>query len=155
LTQYSRRQQDKSSKRGLGRPCWKDKQEPIKPENNQVSKQDLQVALRSPKAPLCGDLSLLKKHVKGIAMRRNYPKRFVKCGQQAYRVCTLCNNKKGQNTGSSCFINYHNDSFFGLAYYAIKLVNKSKREWLLATPKKQRKNKKYIKNLKGDNDDCD
>jgi hypothetical protein len=105
----------------------------------------------------CRDLlSLLKKHITGIVMRRKHPKRCVVCGKQAFLVCTLCNNKamhwfpqKGQNGGSSCFINYHNNSFFGLTYDDIKLVNKQKSKWSPANQTKQRNNKKYINNLKG------
>jgi hypothetical protein len=63
--------------------------------------------------------------------------------------------QKGQNAGRSCFIDYHNDSFFGLAYDNVKLVNKQKREWPPANQTKQRNNKKYIKNLKGHGDDSD
>jgi hypothetical protein len=83
-------------------------------------------------------------------------------GEQAYWVCTLCNNKamhyfpqRGQNAGRSCFIDYHNDSFFGLAYDNIKLVNKRMSDWSPANLTKQRNNKKYIKNLKGGNDNSD
>jgi hypothetical protein len=63
--------------------------------------------------------------------------------------------RKGQNLGRFYFINYDNNSFFGLAYDNIKLGNKQKSEWLPANQTKQRNNKKYIKNLKGDDNDSD
>ena len=63
--------------------------------------------------------------------------------------------QEGQNAGRSCFIDYHNDSFSGLAYDDIKFVNKQKSEWLPANKTKQRYNKKYIKNLEGGEDDSD
>jgi hypothetical protein len=159
-TQQSRRQREVTTKRGPGRP--RSEQGPTETENDQVTKKDLQVASRGPKARLCGELSLLKKHIEGVSTGRKHPKRCVVCGEQAYSVCTLCNNKamhffpkKGVNAGTSCFIDYHNDSFFGLAYEDVKLLNKRKGEWSPANLTKQRNNKKYIKDLKGDGDDSD
>jgi hypothetical protein len=162
-TQQSSRQQEVTTKRGPGRPRRGEEQQPTTTENDQVTKKDLQVASRGPKARLCGDLSLLKKHIEAVATGRKHPKICVVCGEQAYSVCTLCNNKamhyfpqKGVNAGTSCFIDYHNDSFFGLAYDDIKLVNKRKSEWTPPNLTKQRNNKKYINDLKGgDGDDSD
>jgi hypothetical protein len=161
-TQQSSRQRQVTTKRGPGRPRKGDEQQPTESESDQVTKRDLHVASQGPKARLCGDLSLLKKHIDGVSTGRKHPKICVVCGEQAYSVCTLCNNKamhyfpqKGVNAGRSCFIDYHNDSFFGLAYDDIKLLNKRKSEWAPANLTKQRNNKKYIKDLKGDGDNSD
>jgi hypothetical protein len=81
------------TKRGPGRPCRGYEQQPPVSENDQKTKQDLEVALHGPKARLCGDLTLLKKCIECVATGFKHPKICVICGKQAYSVCTLCNNK--------------------------------------------------------------
>jgi hypothetical protein len=58
---------------------------------------------------------------------------------------------KGPNKGKSCFIDYHNDSCFGLARrdYQV-LLGKSKSEWSPPSDKKKKANAKHIKKLFAD-----
>ncbi len=78
-TQQSSPQWEVITKRGPGRPSRAGEQELAEDEKEQVTKRDLQVALRGPKARLCGDISLLKKHVNCVLIGRKHRKVCVVC----------------------------------------------------------------------------
>ena len=64
---------------------------------------------------------------------RKHGKTCVVCGEIAYYFCKLCGNKamhfftqKGKSSGKDCFMDYHNEVFFGLALDDKKLVKKGR-----------------------------
>ena len=105
-----------------------------------VTVRELKKATRGNKARICGELSCLKKHLDSVETRRKHGKTCVVCGEIAYSFCKLCGNKsmhffpqKGNCSGKDCFVDYHNEVFFGLALDDTNLVNKRKSD-LIALP---------------------
>ena len=156
-TQQSTKQRQDSSKkaRRAGRAANRQQQQ------EEISKEDLHKASssRGKKSRLCGDLSRLKIHMDSVETGRKHPKTCVVCGDPTYSVCVLCGGKglhyfpqKGKSAGRDCFIDYHNEAFFGLALDDSELINKRKKEWGPASITKRKHNARYIGNLKEDND---
>ena len=90
--------------------------------DDSVTAGDLKKAARGNTSRICGDLSLLKKHIGSVASGRKHGKTCVVCGEMAYSICIMVGNRatqfspqKGKCTGKDCFVDYHNEFFFGLA----------------------------------------
>ena len=79
----------------------------------------------------------------------------VVCGENCYTICTLCgvwlhppNNKKGKNKDATCFLDWHNDKFFGLARDDwINLLKKRKGDWEPPNNAKRHAQSRYICHL--------
>ena len=111
-----------------------------------VTVGDLKKATQGNKDQICGDLSRLNKHLNSVETGRQHGKMCVVCGDILYSFCNLCGKKamhffpqKGKCSGKDCFVDYHNEVFFGLALDDAKLVNKRKSDW---TPPNITKRKK-------------
>ena len=72
----------------------------------------------------------------------------------SYSTCKLCGNKplhffprKGKSAGKACFVDYHSDSFFGLATDDRTVVNSSTK-WTPPSQTKRKRNAREIANLK-------
>ena len=109
-----------------------------------------------------GDLALFRKHLDKVETGRKHPKVCVVCGENAYSVCNLCEKPmhffptKGSCAGRACFIDYHDENFFGLAYGDRKIVKKSRKEWSMPSQAERMTNQNHIRNLKMslENEDC-
>ena len=82
------------------------------------------------KCRLVGDLITFQKHFDSIETGRKHPKICVVCGNNAYSLCQLCGKAmyflptKGGCAGRNCFVDYHDEMFYGLAYEDRKVVTK-------------------------------
>jgi hypothetical protein len=66
-----------------------------------------------------------------MEMEWKHPKKCVVCGELTYSICVLCGGKglhhfpqKGNCSSKDCFIDYHDEAFFGLALDDLGLLNK-------------------------------
>ena len=90
--------------------------------DDSVTAGDLKKAARGNTSRICGDLSLLKKHIGSVASGRKHGKTCVVCGEMEYSIFKMCGDRemhfspqKVKCTGKDCFVDYHNEVFFGLA----------------------------------------
>jgi len=111
---------------------------------------------RGANSRLCGDLSRLDKHLKSVETSLKHPKTCRVCGGDAYSICGLCGvplhfmPSKGKNANKTCFIDYHDDCFFGLAREDNKVSNTKKSDWVYPTVAKKKENSKRWRNLESD-----
>ena len=120
-----------------------------------VTVGDLKKSTRGNKARICGDLSRLKKHLDSVETGRKYGKKCVVCGEIAYSFCKLCGNtsmhfftQEGKCTGKDCFMDYHNEVFFGLDLDDAKLANKRKSNWNPPNITKRKNHEQHIRSLR-------
>ena len=120
-----------------------------------VTVGNLKKATRGNKDQICGDLSRLKKHIDSVETGRKNGKTCVVCGEISYSFCKLCGNKAMQTfhqkrkcSGKDCFVDYHNEVFFGLALDDAKLVNKRKSDWIPPDITKRKNNERHIRSLR-------
>lgn len=70
---------------------------------------------------LCGDLSRLHRHLKSFKTSLKHPKACKVCGGDTYSISGIyavplhLMPSKGRRANKTCFIDYHDDCFFGLA----------------------------------------
>ena len=153
-TQQSHIQRTDRKTRGPGR-SRKNDQEIEAVREDSVTAGDLEKASRRNGSQICGDLSRLKKHIKSVENRRKHGNKCVVCAEMAYSVCKLCGNKdmhfflqKWKCSGKDCFMDYHNEVFFGLALDDTTLINKQKSEWTPPNIRNRQKNEQHIKSLR-------
>ena len=86
---------------------------------------------RSGSAILCVDLIEFERHVEFRAQRKN-PRPREACGADFYTIFGLCNVplhfllQIRCQTKKTCFLQYHSDQFFGLAWSDSTLLGKTK-----------------------------
>ena len=124
--------------------------------NNPIDRAILKRAVgRRGKSRLCGNLSHFERHVESVQTGKKHPLSCRVCGEQCYSVCGLCNKplhffpNRGKNMGKSCFLEYHNDSFFGLAVEDCKVMQKRKSDWTPPSATKKKVQKRHIDSLMG------
>ena len=118
-----------------------------------VSLAQLQAAKRS-KGRLCGDLTKLMKHMapESLATGQQNAHSCVVCGRDAYAHDKICGvwlhapaTKRGSSRGATCFFDYHNDQFFGLARCDWhQLLGKRKCDWVPPNKAKRVSQSRYI-----------
>ena len=105
---------------------------------------------------LCGDLTALNHHIKGVKTGNKHPKACKVCGKPAYSTCTICNEalhfmpSKGEVAGATCFFDYHNDVFFGMARSDVSIKGISKKQWSYPSASAARENAKLVKEVTKD-----
>ena len=73
------------------------------------------------------------------------------CGKPAYSKCGLCDVtlhyflKRGAHAWAECFLQYHSDTFFGLAKSDAIIVKKRKQDWVFPTNSAKQGNAAYIR----------
>ena len=109
----------------------------------------------------CGDLNKLDHHLASMApIPTNKARVCAWCGEKAYTMCGVCkdekgncialhfNAKRGPAKNLRCFIDYHNDSKFGLAKNdATRLLGQTKSHWTMPTSAEVKSNTQHIKHL--------
>ena len=109
--------------------------------------------MRGSRSRLCGDLDRLHQHLKSCKTGKKHPKLCVVCGEKAYSVCEICGEymhlmpARGENAGKLCFIDYHNDCFFGLAKKDVEYTGQAKKNWSYPSNNQRKRNKEYIENI--------
>ena len=131
-TQQILRQRAVSRINGPGRPRKDSERVEVMTESS-VTVGDLKKATRGNRDQICKDLSRLKKHLNSVETGIKHEKTCFVCGNIAYSCCKLCGNKamhfspqKGKCSKKDCFVDYHNDVFFGLALDDTNLLNERK-----------------------------
>jgi hypothetical protein len=119
-----------------------------------VTMQHLNRASSSRDSRLCGDLTRLQRHLDSVVTGKHHGKKCLVCGELSYSACKLCGDKplhffprNGKSAGKACFVDYHSDSFFGLASDDRTVVNASTR-WAPASQTKRKRNARAIAILK-------
>lgn len=92
------------------------------------------------KRRLCGDMSTLMDHVKCAANTAHKNGRIcAACGKKTTSVCTIYNNvplcittKRGKEH-AACFVQYHDNGYFGLLHCDWKWRAQRKRDWCFPT----------------------
>jgi len=126
-------------------------------DNHPINRSLLQRAIgRRGKSRLCGNLAQFERHVESVETGKKHPLSCRVCGEQCYSICGLCNKplhffpNRGKNLGKNCFLEYHNDSFFGLAVEDCKVMNKRKSDWVPLSLAKKKVQKRHIDFLMGE-----
>jgi hypothetical protein len=130
-----------------------------------VSIDEFKRSKKGPNPRLCGNLSEFRCHANGIVKqgagkRGKGALRCVVCNSKAYTSCGLCLTSdtvvgrhpplcffpsKGPAVGNSCFLDYHNDAFFGLAKKDCNsVVTKREAEWVAPNGAKRDEHAKYM-----------
>jgi hypothetical protein len=127
-----------------------------RPKKDDPLKKKMKKAFRDAKTTrkrnsrLCGDLSLLNHHLKSVQTGNKHPRNCKVCGKKAYSLCTVCGEamhvmpNKGEVAGATCFFDYHNDAFFGMAQCDVSIAGTSKKDWNQPSASALRENKKLI-----------
>ena len=96
----------------------------------------------------------MKKHLNSVDTGIKNEKTFVVCGNIVYSCCKLFGNKamhfspqKGKYSRKDCFVDYHNEVFFGLALDDTNLVNKRKSDLTPPNIMKQKNHERHIRSL--------
>ena len=77
-----------------------------------------------------------------IASRREgSTQRFVLC-VATMRILSV------NSVERQCFVDYHDEMFYGLAYEDRKVVNKMRKEWVMPSQTRQKNNHRHIQNIK-------
>jgi hypothetical protein len=104
---------------------------------------------------LCGNLDHLHRHISSMETSIKHACLCAVCGEPAHSKCQICGMylhylpNRGSYKGATCYIDYHNDMFFGLAKSDCKLVNKCKGDWRMPSSAKKRRNGTHIGSLEG------
>ena len=140
--------QQPKARRGGANKKRKAEDEPAYDRTSGVDVDNLNIAMKSKR--LCGNLDKLQSHA---ASCRNYNNAgpCEVCGKATKFICGMCNKHvclfdKRQWKGS-CFVNMHNDSFFGLTKCDHEHLKK-KGKWKAPDVVAIRRNTKHIKTLK-------
>jgi hypothetical protein len=123
--------------------------------SNPINRSLLRRAIgRRGKSRLCGNLSHFERHVQSVETGKKHPLSCRVCGDNCYSVCTLCDKplhffpSRGKNMGKNCFLEYHNDSYFGLAVDDCKVMKKRKTDWAPPSATKKKVQARHIDSLK-------
>jgi hypothetical protein len=123
--------------------------------SNPINQSLLQRAIgRRGKSRLCGNLSHFERHVQSVETGKKHPLSCRVCGDHCYSMCKLCDKplhffpSRGKNQGKNCFLEYHNDNFFGLAVDDCKVMKKRKSDWAPPTAAKKKVQARHIDSLK-------
>jgi hypothetical protein len=121
-----------------------------------------------PNPRLCGNLSDFRRHADSILRqgqggRGRAGLRCVVCSTKTYTSCGLCDTagrdndghpplcffpSKGAGVGNTCFLDYHNDVFFGLAKKDCNsVVSKHESEWVTPNRAKRDEHAVYMTEL--------
>jgi hypothetical protein len=79
-------------------------------------------------------LTEFQQHWDKSRVSRKHPNKCFGCGEDSYHKCAVCKvllhglNSRHKNV-EHCFIDYHNDGFFGLARGDCTLVDTQRRSW--------------------------
>jgi hypothetical protein len=132
-----------------------------------VSIDEYKKSKKGPNPRLCGNLSAFRCHANGIVKqgtggRGKGALKCVVCNTRTYTSCGLCLSpqandndgrhpplcffpSKGPGVGNSCFLDYHNDVFFGLAKKDCNsVVTKREAEWVAPNGAKRDEHAKYM-----------
>jgi hypothetical protein len=127
-----------------------------------ISLDDFKKGKDGENSRLCGDLCAFRKHCtsvikQGSGGRGNHALKCQSCGQNCYTLCGLCqdadgrhppvcfNPLRGKGKGKQCFLDYHNDLFFGLAHKdSGKVLRRNEKDWLSPTSAKRVKHAQYM-----------
>ena len=94
-----------------------------------------------PEQRLLRDLTVFQEHWDAFYKCRKHPNKCYVCGKYSYHKCQVCgvllHMTPLKTTKRSCFIDYHNDVFFGLARGDFKFVGALKAYWQLPTAASQ------------------
>ena len=86
-----------------------------------------------PEQRLPGDLTEFQDHWDASYKCRKHPNNCYICGEDSYHKCQVCgfslHMTPPKTTKRSCFIDYHNDVFFGLTRGDFKFVGALKSHW--------------------------
>ena len=99
-------------------------------------------------------LTEFQRHWDKSRAHRKHPNKCFVCGEDSYHRCEVCNvplhglNSRSKNA-EHCFIDYHNDRFFGLARGDCALVNTLQRNWCQPTAASRKQNTVHVANLMG------
>lgn len=116
---------------------------------------------------LCGNLSEFKDHIQSVVKqgtggRRKGALQCMACNKATYTSCGICLGHpplcffpaKGKAAGNTCFLDYHNDHFFGLACRdTITVMGRTKGSWTEANNAKRIKHAEYMKEVCKQHDD--
>ena len=97
-------------------------------------------------------LTEFQRHWDKSRASRKHPNKCFVCGEDSYHKCEVCNvplhglNSRSKNA-EHCFIDYHNDGFFGLARGDCALVNTLQRNWRQPTTATRKRNAAHVANL--------
>jgi len=112
------------------------------------------------KSRLCGDLSHYAQHSQKLVLLSSKEckngRKCEWCGEPCWTFCDKCPDKpflhnnplRGNNVGKICFLNYHNDSCFGLGKGDASMFGIKKSDWRPATPKLMREQTVVINKIK-------
>ena len=100
---------------------------------------------------LCGNLTEYRKHYESLTSLKN-SRKCVVCSQPCYSLCGKCNkpihafkrNKANKATPETCFFDFHDDMFHGLAFIDC-VTSEEKQKWVPPGKMKRSKQRKYIK----------
>jgi hypothetical protein len=131
-----------------------------------VSIDEFKKSKEGPNPRLCGNLTEFTAHLKGILRqgtggRGRGALKCVVCNMRTYSICGLCvttNSRdldghpplcffpsKGPSIGNSCFVDLHNDVFFGLAKKDCNtVVRKKEDEWVRPNGAKRYEHATYM-----------
>jgi len=99
---------------------------------------------------LCGDFTQLQHHLSQKGDTSKSGKNCAVCGKKAYTSCKLCNvalhhfPKTGENKEKMCYIEYHSDTFMGLA----RTDSAEKTKWTYPTSARKSTNRLHVRKLK-------
>ena len=123
-----------------------------------VGKEDLCVGIEKNEKErrLCGNLTCFSSHVLSTKKMKNGGI-CAWCGIKAFTKCEKCGKylhffpQRGQvDYKANCFVNFHDDSKFGLSRTDQPLLGKKKANWKDPSGLKMKRNRKHISNLKRD-----
>lgn len=87
---------------------------------------------------LCGDLTLLCRHIQSVKPTDSSGRICVVCGKRCYSICTACGDpmhrlptkkKVGDTVETPCFYHHHNTSIFGLSKRDAKNTGTRVKDW--------------------------
>jgi len=103
---------------------------------------------------LCGFLDTIIEHIESC---KRFPgtngRLCVVCGVRTAKYCSKCGKPmhtspiEGSDSQVSCFIHYHNTSFFGLAREDCKMVKKRQKDWSFPTEQQRQLNAAQMKQI--------
>ena len=142
-------------KRRRGRPKKSsDEEEPESPIGRVTKKQFLEEKAKGHDSRLCGDITQLTKHRESLVTSKKTEAKCAVCGLACYSICKLCGVRlhdyptSGQAKGKGCFMDWHNDLFYGLAEHDCKIVGTKKAEWRAPSKTKKKQNARLIEKIK-------
>jgi hypothetical protein len=110
-------------------------------------------------ARLCGNLTLLTRHVKSQKYGKHGGQSAFCCLTAHFR-CMVCNERlhflpsTGIANGYDCFFKWHDEAFFGLGSKdSVCIFNTRKKDWTQPNRTVRQRNERHINRLKNDEND--